>query len=724
MPRSSQIVPQYKFPYTETYYNDNTGSTDETVEEVQEGFRSLCVFAGPRGRDNVILTKSSTSAFTQEYGNVDFKTYGQAALNAYTMLESGQAIVHCMRVMPADANLANAIIVAKVKVATTEGTPNFVSVPKSFKATTEDGATETLLSWEAVTDATGYEVLINNDTNAIISVSGLEYTHTDLVAASQVAYKVRAITATGTSAWSNECTVTVGTAAEITADDIADPTEINDKLIIKHEMFSVDGMKKEADIETYMEELANDDSLDDDGFRTIPLFAVFSLGRGTYGNFYRIRLVADRTQSEDMETMIYRLEVYDTTNGMTLNKSHTVSLNPDDVILKKSYFLPDIVNDESVAVGAVGNEEAMSTIFDMYKEAFPESTVEIEDFDIIEGLTIKSVAIDNLSIYIPDEDDTTETAISLSRSEGCTLSYGSDGSMAPTNKSLDDVIDKCYIDAFNGELNSGIKSKRKYPTEVILDANYSLEAKLALVALTLKRGDCQLILDGGIMDTVYEAIRWGNSPEISAIDDWRVSKTFQHATIKDPFTNRNIVVTATYFYAQLLPNHYFTVGRNMPMTGRTYGLVSGVVRGKLAPYVEYDDTDIKTPLYEARLNYIEGIAESTFVIGTQSSSQLKNSDMLEMHNAAILLHFKRLLEEMCVDVTYRFSEEEDRANYTESAKQLLSEYETWCRSADVSFEKNAYEEERSILHCYLAVVFKGITKNCIIEIDINKRTSE
>lgn len=723
MPRSSQIVPQYKFPYVETYYNDNTGYTDDTVEEVQEGFRSLCVFASPRGRDNVILTKGSVSAFTEEYGNVDFKTYGQAALNAYTMLESGQALVHCMRVMPADANLANAIIVAKVKVGTTQGTPNFVSVPKAFKVTTEDGTTESLLSWEAVTDATGYEVLINNDTNAIVSVTGTEYNHTGLVAANQVTYKVRALTATGTSAWSNECAITVGTAAEITAEDTADPTEVNDKLIIKHEMYSVDTMKKEADIETYMEELANDDSVDDDGFRTIPLFAVFSLGRGTYGNFYRIRLVADRTQSEDMETMVYRLEVYDTTTGLTLKKSHSVTLNPDDVINKKSYFLPDIVNDESTAIGAVGNEEAISTIFDMYKEAFPESTVEIEDFDIIEGLTIANKAIDNLSIYIPDEDDDAETAISLSRSEGCALAYGSDGSMAPTNKSLDDVINKCYIDAFNGELNSGIKSKRKYPTEVILDANYSLEAKLALVALGLKRGDCQVVLDAGIIDTVKEATTWGASDEIASIDDWHISKTFQHATIKDPFTNRNIVVTATYFYAQLLPNHYFTVGRNMPMTGKDYGLITGIVRGKIAPYVEYDDTDVKTSLYDARLNYIEGVAESTFVIGTQSTSQVKKSDMLEMHNAAIILYLKKKLEDMCINVTYRFSEESDRASYTETGNKMLSEYESWYRSASVYFDKSAYEEERSILHCYLSIVLKGITKNCIIEIDINKRTS-
>jgi len=43
------------------------------------------------------------------------------------------------------------------------------------------------------------------------------------------------------------------------------------------------------------------------------------------------------------------------------------------------------------------------------------------------------------------------------------------------------------------------------------------------------------------------------------------------------------------------------------------------------------------------------------------------------------------------------------------------------RDADVSFAMNKWEEERSILHCYLWVIFKTINKRQIIEIDINKR---
>lgn len=721
MPRNSQIVPQYKFPYTETYYNDNTTYQDVNATEVVNGFRSLCVFASPRGRDNVIITKTTSNAFIEEYGNVDFKTYGQAALNAYNILRSGQSIVHCMRVMPTDANLANAVLVAKVKVTTKDGTPDYVAVPTTFKAVSTLDSTENTLSWTAVEGASKYEILINGDVNATVETSGTTYAHSGLIKGNAVTYKVRAIVSGKTSAWSNAVTVTTGTAEEVTAEDTEAPTKVNDSLLIKYEMVSVDGMKTDKSVSTYLEELVNTE-VDAEGFKTVPLFAVYSLGRGTYGNFYRIRLVSDRIRSEELEVMTYRLEVYDTTSGMTLKKRHTVTLNPDDIFGNKSYFLPDIVSDESEIIGAEAYDDGLKTIYDIYKEAFPANEVDIADFDIVEGLTVAGKTIPNLTIYTPNEDDVNETAISLSRSDGCALAYGSDGSLAPTNPNFEDALNKCYVEAFNCETNPSIKSKRKYPTEVMFDANYSVEAKLALVDLVTKRGDCQVILDAGIIDTVYEAIEWGKSDEMLAIDDWRVSKTFQNGVIKDPFTNRNIRVTAPYFYTSIMPNHYFTVGRQNPMTGSTYGRVTGIVRNKLEPMVEYDDVETKAPLYDARLNYIETIAEGVFVIGTQSTSQVKLSDMIEMHNAAILLHLKRILDEICVDATYRFAEEDDRANYTEIAGMRLNEYRDWYRTAEVSFEMNEFEEERGILHCYLAVVLKAIAKNCIIEIDINPRS--
>ena len=76
---------------------------------------------------------------------------------------------------------------------------------------------------------------------------------------------------------------------------------------------------------------------------------------------------------------------------------------------------------------------------------------------------------------------------------------------------------------------------------------------------------------------------------------------------------------------------------------------------------------------------------------------------------------------MVSSLAYNFSEAEDRKLFTESADRLLSQYRGMCQSAKVRFEATQFEEQRSAIHCYLDVVFKGIIKSGIIEIDINPR---
>jgi hypothetical protein len=83
---------------------------------------------------------------------------------------------------------------------------------------------------------------------------------------------------------------------------------------------------------------------------------------------------------------------------------------------------------------------------------------------------------------------------------------------------------------------------------------------------------------------------------------------------------------------------------------------------------------------------------------------------------------KRELEGLVSSLGYNFAESEDRQRFTEDAERLFAPLiGTKVRSTEVKFEMNAWEEERSILHCYLGVVFRTMAKRAIVEIDINKR---
>jgi hypothetical protein len=83
---------------------------------------------------------------------------------------------------------------------------------------------------------------------------------------------------------------------------------------------------------------------------------------------------------------------------------------------------------------------------------------------------------------------------------------------------------------------------------------------------------------------------------------------------------------------------------------------------------------------------------------------------------------KRDLEALVSTLSYDFAEATERARFTEDAGRLFAPIVgTKVRSAEVRFEMNTWEEERSILHCYMGVVFPTMAKRAIVEIDINKR---
>ena len=132
--------------------------------------------------------------------------------------------------------------------------------------------------------------------------------------------------------------------------------------------------------------------------------------------------------------------------------------------------------------------------------------------------------------------------------------------------------------------------------------------------------------------------------------------------------------------------------------------------------------NVKEEFYKLRLNYYQAVAENKFIRGTQSTSQNIWSDLTEENNMIVLLEMKRKLEDMVAKLTYNLAEPEDRKRFEEDAQRMFATYPgNKIREFAVEFKMSAWEEERSILHCYLSVVFRTMVKRGIIEIDINKR---
>lgn len=95
---------------------------------------------------------------------------------------------------------------------------------------------------------------------------------------------------------------------------------------------------------------------------------------------------------------------------------------------------------------------------------------------------------------------------------------------------------------------------------------------------------------------------------------------------------------------------------------------------------------------------------------------------MEENNAATLYELKRLIERDSYSQLYNFTDADIRNDFIAVEK---AKYAGWAGTAvqdfNISFNTTKYEFNHSILHCYVDVTFRGLTKSIIIEIDINKR---
>ena len=485
-------------------------------------------------------------------------------------------------------------------------------------------------------------------------------------------------------------------------------------LEIKYETKSVGNLNNMEHFQATMEKNQNLEP-DEGGFKTVPLFAIRSLGRGKYGNSYRIRLSNVFTKKK-IDYRFYRLEILDVDEGNKVVESFEGCLY-DQAINSVSYILTDVLDGEtngSSRLNMIVNDNAMELIYEDYKGLFAKGEVvpTMKEFDPVFGMGKDKVAHDKLVIL---------DGVELDRLDGIALLGGHDGSFdnLPEGKTLEEVVDELYLKAFAGELDKAILSTRRTPVKFILDANYSMAVKREMVQLGLKRYDALVYLDAGLITTNDEAILFGE--ETSDLNYRIVSKSYQHYEIRDPFSGKRVPVTMTYDLACNLAKHIETHGLAKAYTGETYATLRGAIKNSLVPILDETDEELKEKLYDLRLNYYEAITDTIHARGTQVTAQDVNSDLSEETNMLMLLEIKDIAEKESLSKRYNFAEPSDRALFTEMLKEKVKKLKDSVRNIDVLFNMTPWEEQRSILHCYIEVTFKTIVKSSIVEININSR---
>ena len=132
------VVLQYPHPHIVVYVEDNSGYAETFLEE-EAPVRMIQAGLFAQGRDNKLVYCASYDEFISEFGEPNYKLYGQPAYNVARALKTGYAGAYVIRVMPDDATFANAIVMIRYKVLTDDDGKKSLSV--SYSSQTVEGAT-------------------------------------------------------------------------------------------------------------------------------------------------------------------------------------------------------------------------------------------------------------------------------------------------------------------------------------------------------------------------------------------------------------------------------------------------------------------------------------------------------------------------------------------------------------------------------------------------------
>ena len=479
------------------------------------------------------------------------------------------------------------------------------------------------------------------------------------------------------------------------------------------------------------------DETDGTEWKQLPIATFRMAGRGVYGNNYRWRIARNFEYENDYGIMMYTFECINASGSSSTEASYVGAIVSSSQY-RNITLINDVLDDEEK--GAVMMD--VDVLEDYVNEAYDEFKVFLETLDDVpEELIPTNDTWDpffgyqcNTSTKHPNMEvigEATDTEdIGVDRAQGIALMGGDDGAFGSENPTdVFNATNECYVQAFSGEYDSVILSSRRSPCDAILDANYNadpehsqFDVKGTLYNMALARDDALLYLDAGtettkahIDDMIAEYARFNSRNAV---------KEFQHYTVKDPGTMKKCEVTVTYFYAQKLPTHYQNYGSWIPFVKARCEL-TGHIKNTLEPAVDDLEMELKEKLYVNRFNYFETIDENVYQRAAQNTAQMAISDLMEENNMNTLFALKKQLERDCWNSLYDFTSVEDRARFSESEQ---AKFASWIGSRvdtlSITFDANAWEMERSIVHCYVSVQFRNMMKRVTIEIDVNKRNFE
>lgn len=731
MAQTTQIVPEFSFPYVKTVINDYT-AVDDTAQgtATDTSITQAYAFFSGKGTNNVWVKRTNKEDAIRSFGKSNFKKYGQPLMQAMNVADQDNTSVWMMRVMPEDATFANV------------GITEWYRADDPADVDPEDpGSLADILdckfhvafvgrNYTELTNKAKLREIFNADTN--MSVPKIKrYDRDGSEEYTELSYtgKIKPLTAvyTGSGICGNNYSMRITSVPSY-----------EKELGIK--MFDFESLTSENGLTSDMEYIGS--------VVTSPKYAgsTVTLIDDILSDLPKGVAPIDLTTDEDQIEVLY--DAYITWINTKYAPAVKEKVEESWTVLKAACdAATPVIDIENGEIPAMGTEEYdlyldWQKYSNAYDAVLPSNLPDLDQFDPLLGTRLSSTEIlPAFEIDTPDSDPDPEDSgnnhahhgadyyVNFTSAAGMTLAGGTDGSLdrqesesaAAYEVRLAKLKEELYIKAFDGTFDSIILSAKRMRISVFFDANYPFAVKKTINTLVHQRNYGRGFLDVGIIDALDYPVLNNLIADYKIFNDELMSVDIHNFIVREDTTNKKCRVTITYFLSWLWCEHMNYTGFQYAMAFKRAKL-SGHIRDSLKPVIEDYDTKIKETLNDNRFNYFLCTGENEFQRGVQNTRQALNSDLTDENNSQIAHNLKNAIENDLYDILYDFSRPEDRQIFIRSEKDKYADWEgSVVNSFDIDFNVSKWEFEHSIIHCYIKIVFLQMNKRAILEIDLNKR---
>ena len=258
----------------------------------------------------------------------------------------------------------------------------------------------------------------------------------------------------------------------------------------------------------------------------------------------------------------------------------------------------------------------------------------------------------------------------------------------------------CLLNAYNGIYDPKINDREAIDIDLLLDANYDMAVKQALVNLAIRRSDCFAILDETPVGNLDQIVNTRNNA-FSWLDTYLASGPYTPFTeIKHPQYGTTIKVAPSYHAAYVYPYNDQQGIWKAPAGPRR-----GVLHECIKTVVNIP-TDAKTisTLLNNRINPIVK-KNGTYMFYGNETSQRAGTDLSQINVVRTLLKLDKELSRYFENFIYEDNNPDTWLRAEQGAREILSKWQNmgalyWF---DLEVGATEYEIKNMMMHAFVFV---------------------